>query len=157
MLLFIAIIFLLIITVYLFLQQPKFGKKSTGERLEKIKQSPNYKDGQFQNLSNTPDITEGANYFTVLKEFFFGKNKRNKPATILPSQKTNLLNLTPDENCIVWFGHSSYFIQVDGKTILVDPVLSGSASPIRFTTASYKGSDVYKPADFPAIDYLFIL
>ncbi len=156
MLLFIAIIFLLIITVYLFLQEPKFGKKSIGERLEKIKQSPNYKDGQFQNLSHTPDITEGANYFTVLKEFFFGKSKRNKPASSLPSGKSNLLSLQPDENKIVWFGHSSYFMQVDGKRILVDPVLSGSASPIRFTTTSYKGSDVYTPADFPVIDYLFI-
>lgn len=47
-------------------------------------------------------------------------------------------------------------MQVDGKCILVDPVLSGNTSPIRFTTTSYKGSDVYIPADFPAIDYLLI-
>lgn len=156
MLLLITIIFLFITTVYLFLQQPKFGKKSSGERLEKIKQSPNYKNGQFQNLSHTPDLAEGVGYFTVMKEFFFGKSKRSKPASPLPSQKTNLLNLATDENVFVWFGHSSYFMQVDGKCILVDPVLSGSASPIRFTTTSYEGSDVYIPADFPAIDYLFI-
>ena len=156
MLLLITIIFLFISTVYLFLQQPKFGKKSSGERLEKIKQSPNYKNGQFQNLSHTPDLAEGVGYFTVMKEFFFGKSKRSKPASPLPSQKTNLLNLATDENVFVWFGHSSYFMQADGKTILVDPVLSGSASPIRFTTTSYKGSDVYTPDDIPAIDYLFI-
>lgn len=156
MLLLITIIFLLIGTVYLFLQQPKFGKKSSGERLEKIKQSSNYKNGKFQNLSHTPDLAEGVGYFTVMKEFFFGKSKRSKPASPLPSQKTNLLNLATDENVFVWFGHSSYFMQADGKTILVDPVLSGSASPIRFTTTSYKGSDVYTPADIPAIDYLFI-
>ena len=135
---------------------PSFGKKSTGERLEKIKNSPNYKDGQFQNLSHTPDLTDGAGYFTVLKDFLFGKSKRSKPAGRLPSQKTNLLTLEPGENILVWFGHSSYFMQVDGKTILVDPVLSGSASPIKFTTTSYKGSDVYTANDFPAIDYLFI-
>ena len=156
MLLFAAIVFVLIGTVYIFLQQPKFGKKSTGERLEKIKQSPNYKNGQFQNLSHTPDLTDGVSYFTVMKEFFFGKSKRSKPATTLPSQKTDLLNLAPNENVFVWFGHSSYFIQVDGKAILVDPVLSGSASPISFTTTSYKGTDVYTPGDFPVIDYLFI-
>jgi L-ascorbate metabolism protein UlaG (beta-lactamase superfamily) len=156
MLLFAAIVLVLFSAVYLFLQQPKFGRRPSGERLEKIKNSPNYSNGQFQNLSFTPDLTDGANFFTVLKEFFFDKSKRSKPANTLPSKKVDLLNLLPDENILVWFGHSSYFMQVDGKTILVDPVLSGSASPIRFTTVSFKGSDVYTPADFPAIDYLFI-
>ena len=156
MLLFLAIVLVLIGYVYFFLQQPKFGKKSSGERLEKIKNSPHYKNGQFQNLNHTPALAEGVGYFTVMKEFFFGKNKRSKPASPLSSQKINLLNLAADKNVFVWFGHSSYFMQVDGKTILVDPVLSGSASPIRFTTKSYKGSDVYTPDDFPNIDYLFI-
>lgn len=147
---------ILVTGIYLFLHQPKFGKKPTGERLEKIKQSANYKNGQFKNINFTPDLAEGTSYFTVLKAFFFGKSKRSKPATTLPSQKTNLLNLLPNQNMLVWFGHSSYFMHVDGKTILVDPVLSGSASPIRFTTLSYKGTDVYTPDDFPTIDYLFI-
>jgi L-ascorbate metabolism protein UlaG (beta-lactamase superfamily) len=157
---FLLIIFLVIlaviIVVYVFLQQPNFGKRPAGERLEKIKNSPNYKNGVFQNLNDTPAITDGANYFTVIKKFFFGKSNRSKPATALPSQKTNLLNLPPDENVLVWFGHSSYFMQVDGKTFLVDPVFSGSASPLRFTTTSFKGSDVYTTDDFPVIDYLFI-
>jgi L-ascorbate metabolism protein UlaG (beta-lactamase superfamily) len=157
---FLLIIFLVIlaviIVVYVFLKQPNFGKRPAGERLEKIKNSPNYKNGVFQNLNDTPAITDGANYFTVIKKFFFGKSNRSKPATALPSQKTNLLNLPPDENVLVWFGHSSYFMQVDGKTFLVDPVFSGSASPLRFTTTSFKGSDVYTTDDFPVIDYLFI-
>jgi L-ascorbate metabolism protein UlaG (beta-lactamase superfamily) len=53
-------------------------------------------------------------------------------------------------------GHSSYFIQLDGVKILVDPVFSGNASPVSFTTKAYAGSDVYTPEDMPAIDYLFI-
>jgi L-ascorbate metabolism protein UlaG (beta-lactamase superfamily) len=156
LLIIVLVILALIIVAYVFLQQPKFGKRPAGERLEKIKNSPNYKNGVFQNLNDTPAITDGANYFTVIKKFFFGKSNRSKPATALPSQKTNLLNLPPDENVLVWFGHSSYFMQVDGKTFLVDPVFSGSASPLRFTTTSFKGSDVYTTDDFPVIDYLFI-
>ena len=57
---------------------------------------------------------------------------------------------------MVWFGHSSYFLQIDGKKILVDPVFSGNASPVKFTTKSFEGSDVYAAADIPVIDYLFI-
>ena len=150
------VIIVLIISVYIFLHSAVFGKMPAGERLEKIKNSTNYKNGSFQNISDTPDLTDGAGYFTVLKEFLFKKKMQGKPAQILPSKKTNLLSLPPNENILVWFGHSSYFMQVDGKTILVDPVLSGNASPVKFTTKSFKESDVYTPDDFPTIDYLFI-
>ena len=150
------IIIVLIIGVYIFLKIPAFGKMPEGNRLENIKLSPNYRNGSFQNISPTPDLTDEAGYFTVLKEFLFKKNMQGKPAQILPSKKTNLLSLPPNENILVWFGHSSYFMQIDGNTILVDPVLSGNASPVKFTTKSFEGSDVYTPDDFPVIDYLFI-
>jgi L-ascorbate metabolism protein UlaG (beta-lactamase superfamily) len=150
------LIIFLIIAVKLFMRLPQFGKVSSGDRLEKIKASPNYKNGQFLNLSNTPALTEGVSYYAVMKEFFFDKSKRGNPGIILPSKKADLLNLDPGKNMLVWFGHSSYFMQLDGKRILVDPVFSGSASPIKFTTRSFSGSDIYTPDDLPVIDYLFI-
>jgi len=57
---------------------------------------------------------------------------------------------------LIWFGHSSYFIQIDGKRILVDPVFSGNASPLPGTVKSFKGTDAYNIADLPEINYLFI-
>lgn len=36
--------------------------------------------------------------------------------------KTDLKKIAEDENVLVWFGHSSCFIQIDGRRILVDPV-----------------------------------
>ncbi len=153
---FIVLLALLVLGVLIFMQQPRFGRKPTGARLERIKQSPHYRDGQFQNESFTPDLAEGANYLKVMINFFFGKSKLNTPAAPLPSQKTDLLHLDPNENILVWFGHSSYFMQVDGKKFLVDPVLSGHASPVNFTTPAFKGTDVYSVADLPDIDYLLI-
>ncbi len=152
----IIILVALIVYIYLFLQRPQFGKAPSGKRLERIESSPNYKNGQFQNLSHTPALAEGESYFKVMRKFFFGKSKRGIPAVVLPSKKTNLFNLDLGDDVLVWFGHSSYYIQEDGKRFLVDPVLSGSASPVRFTTRSFKGSDVYSVDDIPQIDYLFI-
>ena len=143
-------------TIYIFIQQPKFGKIPKSSKLELIKQSPHFKNGKFENLTPTPDLTEGVSYYAVMKEFLFEKSKRGKPAAILPSVKINLQQLNKDENVLVWFGHSSYFMQVDGKKFLIDPVLSGAASPVRFTTKSFKGSDVYTTDDIPSIDYLVI-
>ena len=138
------------------MQQAKFGKMPGHERLQRIKNSSNYRDGKFQNLSFTPDLTEGVGYYKVMKEFLFDRNKRSTPVDTLPSKKIDLHSLNIDENVFVWFGHSSYFMQIDGKKILVDPVMSGHASPLKFTTKAFKGTDVYTTDDIPEIDYLFI-
>lgn len=150
------IISVLSLGIYFYMQQAKFGKAATGARLERMKTSPNYKDGKFQNLHNTPAITEGYSYTTVLFEFLFKKVDGRIPDVTIPSEKTDLLKLTPDQDVLVWFGHSSYFIQLDGKRILVDPVFSGNASPISGSNKAFKGTDRYKVSDLPNIDYLFI-
>ncbi len=136
--------------------QCTFGKTPTGKRLERILASPNYRDGKFQNQNHTPDLAEGVSYYKVTKDFFFDKDKRNIPSFALPSVKTDLRSLPTNENLLIWFGHSSYYMQVDGKRILVDPVLSGNASPVSFTTKSFKGTDIYTIDELPDIDYLFI-
>lgn len=151
-----SIIAIFALIIFLFMQQAQFGRQPKGERLEKIKKSPNYKDGSFKNLSFTPDLAEGATYYSVLKEFLFSKKIRQKPINAIPHTKIELKNLNPSENILVWFGHSSYFMQLDGKTFLVDPVFSGGASPIKATTRAFKGTDVYSVSDFPEIDFLFI-
>jgi L-ascorbate metabolism protein UlaG (beta-lactamase superfamily) len=156
MIIILALVLIIIAFIYFFTHQPSFGQAPSGQRLELIKRSPNYRDGQFQNLSPTPALTEGVSYFGVLKEFFFTKKYRVKPTGPLPSKKTDLLSLSPEENVLVWFGHSSYYLQVDGKKILVDPVFSGNASPVSFTTRSFPGTDIYTTDDMPEIDYLFI-
>ncbi len=156
MLVVVVIIIAFVAAVAIFIRLPRFGSKPSAARLAAIKQSPNYKDGAFQNQSPTPSLTDGATYSSVMKEFFFMRNKRVMPELPIPSVKTDLLSLNRNEDVLVWFGHSSYFIQIDGKRLLVDPVLSGHASPFSFTTKAFPGSDRYKPEDIPDIDYLFI-
>lgn len=53
------------------------------------------------------------------------------------------------------FGHSSYYIQSGGKRILVDPVFE-DAAPISFLNQPFDGTDIYRAADMPDIDYLII-
>lgn len=134
----------------------KFGKKPSGARLERVLKSPQFKDGKFRNLSHTPSLTEGHNYLGVTKKFFFNRDANRLPDRIIPSVKTDLLNLRQDENVLIWFGHSSYFLHIDGKNILVDPVFSGNASPLPSTNKAFEGADIYKVEDMPEIDYLFI-
>ncbi|WP_240670996.1 MBL fold metallo-hydrolase [Lacibacter luteus] len=138
------------------MKKAKFGKQPSGERLALMKKSPNYKDGKFVNINHTPELTEGYSMLGVTYEFIFKKNERRYPVDSIPSIKTDLLNLPAELDILVWFGHSSYFMQIDGKRILVDPVFSGNASPIPQTVKSFKGTDRYTVDDLPDIDYLFI-
>ncbi|HEU4469661.1 MAG TPA: MBL fold metallo-hydrolase [Flavisolibacter sp.] len=154
------IFFLVVVAIatagYLFMQQPQFGRLPSGERKQRINASPHFAKGQFQNQSPTPALTEGASMLSVTAAFFFARPRSVTPPMVMPSQRSDLLNLDPAQDVLVWFGHSSYFMQLDGKKILVDPVLSGSASPVKFTTRSFKGSDVFTVSDLPSIDLLFI-
>lgn len=156
MLIFILIVVIIVTFVIVFIHQPNFGRLPSGERLQRIKNSSHYKNGQFQNLSNTPALTEGETYSKLLKMFLFSDRSQSKPKHPLPSVKTNLSGLDINDDVLVWFGHSSYYMQLDGKRILADPVLSGAASPLPGGTKAFKGADIYKPADIPPIDYLFI-
>lgn len=151
-----VVIALVALGIVLFVNQPMFGKMPTGKRLTRIENSPNFRNGAFQNLSITPSLAEGESFFKVLRKFLFQNKVGVKPLDDIPSIKTDLHNLSSDEDVLVWFGHSSYFMQVDGKKILVDPVLSGSASPLPFSVQAFNGSNIYSPDDIPEIDYLFI-
>ncbi len=142
--------------IIVFIQQPPFGKAPTGQRLERIKSSPNYKNGSFQNIEDTPDLAEGVNMLTVLWSFLFNKTPRQVPVDSIPHVKTDLHALDIRKNVLVWFGHSSYYLQVDGKRVLVDPVFNGNASPVSFTTKSFPGTTSYHAEDMPGVDYLII-
>ncbi len=150
----VILVFALVVAAYM--QLPKFGKYPSGERLKRIKSSPNFRDGAFVNKSYTPILTEGTSFYTVFKEFFFAKKERIAPPDTIPSVKTNLLDLDSTQDVLVWFGHSSYFMQIDGKKILVDPVFCGYASPFSFNIKGFAGTDIYTADDLPEIDYLFI-
>jgi L-ascorbate metabolism protein UlaG (beta-lactamase superfamily) len=151
-----SILLLASTVIFAFMHTARFGKHPEGARLERIKNSPNWKDGEFQNQSFTPALTEGVSYYKVMKEFFFDKKIDLKPSDTIPNVKENLLAKSKTEDYMVWFGHSSYLMQLEGKTFLVDPVFSGNASPVSFTTKAFVGANNYDVNDLPEIDYLLI-
>lgn len=142
--------------VYVYTLQPQFGRKPSSKKMEKILKSPNYKAGKFQNLSHTPQFTEGTSMLNVLYDFFLKRASNRVPKQTIPIEITDLTLLPQEVDALIWFGHSSYYFQVDGKTFLVDPVFSGNASPIPGSNKSFAGSNYYQPENMPQIDYLLI-
>lgn len=138
------------------LNQPRFGKQPQGDRLERVRQSPNYKDGKFQYPVPTPQFSKDVGLVSVLWDGIFSKNERLRPDAPIPAVKTDLKALSPGEDAVVWLGHSSWFIQLGGKRFLIDPVFSDYASPFSFSNTAFDGTSIYTAEDMPEIDCLLI-
>ncbi len=134
----------------------EFGKLPDGERLARIQASPNWRDGKFHNETATPMYTNGKSFSSVLWDFLFVKHSDTKPERALPVVKTDLTSLKSDEDVVIWLGHSSWFIQLDGHKILIDPVFSSYAAPFSFMNKAFSGDYPWQAADMPEIDYLII-
>ncbi|MBL7875400.1 MAG: MBL fold metallo-hydrolase, partial [Cyclobacteriaceae bacterium] len=124
-------IFLFALTVYIFMQQQSFGKLPEGARKQKIEESPNYKNGSFQNRIKTPMMAPDVSYFSMIRKFLSDKPE-TYPHSKIPSVQTDLKTFTSEKPSIIWFGHSSYLISIDNKRILVDPVFSQRPSPVQY-------------------------
>ncbi|WP_254151914.1 MBL fold metallo-hydrolase [Chryseosolibacter indicus] len=138
------------------MQQSSFGKLPSGERLSRIKESKNYKDGKFQNLAVTSTIAEDASYIKLFIKFF-GKGIGREPERPLPSIRTDLKKNTNGIPSVIWFGHSTYLLEVNDKRILVDPIFSNRPSPVQYAgSKSYPGTRIYNEADLPELDVIVI-
>jgi len=135
---------------------PSFGRLPKGVRLERIKASPNYVNGEFRNQLPTTTFSEGGNRMSFLRDFMFGDSARVKPAHALPQIKTDIKN--PALNCdrVLWLGHSSYYLELAGQRILIDPIFSPYAAPFAFLNKAFAGAYAFSAEDMPEIDYLII-
>src|SRR3954454_11053804 len=101
----------------------QMGAKTPPEFLSR---SPQFRDGKFQNEVATATIPEGMRQ--TLWAVLFGKQKR-RPAGAVPLVKAPAIELSPEGLSIVWYGHSSALLEIEGKRVLFDPVWSDRCSP----------------------------
>ena len=144
---------------FTYLNLPKFGKIPDEISMAKIKTSPNYKNGQFQNRYPIPEPIKKRSAISSIKarlDFVFKEYPNTAPTKKIPVVKTNIKSINKSDNIVVWLGHSSYYIQLDGLTFLIDPVFSDHASPFPFMIKAFPGTNIYQTEDFPEIDFLII-
>ncbi|WP_425917299.1 MBL fold metallo-hydrolase [Acinetobacter sp. TSRC1-2] len=135
---------------------PQFGKLPEQVRLERIQKSPHYIHDEFTYPVATPMLRDGESTLKIFWDNFWEEKQQTVPPQAIPSVKTNLLALNPQQDVVIWLGHSAYYIQLAGKRILIDPVLSDYAAPFSFLVKAFKGTTLYKVEDIPEIDYLLI-
>src|SRR5687768_15841297 len=106
------------------------GAAPEGERLARIKRSPNYRDGAFRNPVESKLGTEGSTLST-LRQWLLGREQRNPPGAIPIVALTRESLTRPPASGLraTWLGHSTVLVEIDGARILFDPVWARRASP----------------------------
>lgn len=147
----ILIIFCLLISEFIRTYLP-FGKLPAGARENRIQHLTNFQDGQLKNEHFTPVKPADVSYFKMISKFFFGKHPGRIPVDSIPT-------MLPEFNGagVTWFGHSSYLVEIDSVSILVDPVFKDKPSPFSILgTSPFKGTDVFDVEMLPEIDIVLL-
>lgn len=137
-----------------------FGTRPGKEYDDKFKTSTHYNPDEKVFFNRRQDLLKEmrkrAMSFSTFKEWFAGGENR-KPAKPLPEIKPDMEEFVKpsDDIKVVWFGHSTFLLNLDGKIILVDPVFSGSAAPFSFMVKRFQ-KPVLELSELPPIDYIVI-
>ena len=124
-----AIIALILIIGTLFLNlSPQFGRLPSEEQIVSYQASGHHDGEKFVN--RIPAIME-IKFWSLLKKQFADAPKRN-PSRNIEVEKidsTEIANYRKDTTRLTWFGHSAFLLEIDGKKILLDPMLSEVPAP----------------------------
>lgn len=139
---------------------PAFGSSPDKDQIEKLKNSPQYNQERGQFVNRQQDVLDqmrkDSMNFKTIKEWLTNTEGR-APLSPLPEVKPDLVEfLKPAKDVkVIWFGHSTFLLNVSGKIILVDPVFSGTASPFSFMVKRFQ-PPVLKLAELPKLDLVLI-
>ncbi|MBB6610082.1 MBL fold metallo-hydrolase [Pontibacter sp. Tf4] len=138
---------------------PQFGAEAEGARLQAMQQSPNYKDGQFQNPVETNMDIGFMGYMKLLRTRLFGESDNQLPQKPIPVRAINpkRFNNTQDTATIVtWLGHSAFIVEIDGKRLLLDPMMGDIASPFSFIGPERFSALPITAEELPPLDAVLI-
>ena len=138
---------------------PQFGGSPTEEQTESYSKTGHYKEGVFVNeLETNMDMDFSAMYETMLEFIKGGENLQ--PKEDLPVKKIEAQWIEQNKNQLTkltWFGHSAFLLQLDGKKILIDPMLGESPAPHPMIGVKRYNKEIpIEIKNLPFIDFVII-
>jgi L-ascorbate metabolism protein UlaG (beta-lactamase superfamily) len=128
----ISIIGLLVLFYFLFVNYyPSFGGDVSKEKQVVYQKSEQYREGKFNNIEPVPKEISFKDNLKIAYAFLTTEADNLKPKNDIKVNKLDVKTVAnyKKEGRLIWFGHSSFLLQIEGKTILLDPMLSKVAAP----------------------------
>ncbi len=157
----VAIISGLIITIgFLFVNfSPQFGGKISKKQKLAFQQSANYDDGKFINLGNVSMEMSTSDIFKSMGGYL-NAPKNTSPSDNIEVMKVDSMDIVQHKlknSNLIWFGHSSFLLQMDQKNILIDPMFSETPAPHPMLGSKRFNSEMpIEIAKLPKIDAVII-
>ncbi|SDR96716.1 L-ascorbate metabolism protein UlaG, beta-lactamase superfamily [Polaribacter sp. KT25b] len=128
----VVLVVVLIVIYFLFVGfYPSFGGDISKEKQTEFMKSPQFHNRKFENTHPVNMDMSFSETLTMAKKFFFTKVEDGRPKNDIVVQKidaTNIANYASSTR-FVWFGHSSFLLQMNHKNILIDPMFSDVPAP----------------------------
>jgi len=137
---------------------PQFGATPSKADLTRFASSTQFNGDVFNNQIPTSTSSDFKSMMVALWEFVRGTPNRTPEngIKVLPVSTTDLANSSL-ETRILWFGHSTFLLQMDGLNLLFDPMLSDVPAPHPWVGSKRYSSELpIEPEDLPNIDAVFI-
>jgi L-ascorbate metabolism protein UlaG (beta-lactamase superfamily) len=137
------------------LRPAAFGADPGGARMRRIRNSPNFADGVFQNPETARTRPDGS-MLEFAKVYFRSEERAHRsPTGTVPVHATTLADLARPAATglrLTWMGHSSVLAEIDGHRVLHPvPLPLAALGPVDVVVISH---DHYDHLDMPTIKAL---
>ena len=129
------------------------GARPAGERAQRMRLSPHYRDGAFHNTEPSRTL-HAADSARLIREFRAGRAGRRLTGPIplaTPPQDT-----TTDGLHVTWLGHATVLVEIEGRRLLFDPLWSDRCSPVPGVGPRRLHPVPLALADLPRLDAIVI-
>lgn len=157
----VGILLSLCVTVVLAVGCSALGTKPDEKRRALFEKSPQFRKQKEIFVNRNEEIfakmSERNKASGGFLKFLFGSDKEAKPENGLPVLKPLVAEFlkASDDIKVIWFGHSTFMLNMKGKIILIDPILSDYASPVFFIMRRFQAPPLTLE-ELPKIDYVLI-
>jgi L-ascorbate metabolism protein UlaG (beta-lactamase superfamily) len=122
-------------------------------RAERVRRSPQFRAGKFHNTVAPTPVPAGAIRRAMIGMLLDQGDRR--PALPVPLV-TPPIGPASDGLHVVWYGHSSALVEIEGRRVLFDPVWSERCSPSRLVGPRRLHPPPVPLRDLPTVDAIVI-
>lgn len=151
-----SLVLLIVISYFLVVAcSASFGGNVGEKRQQSYTKSQQFREGIFHNINDDVPQKRSFKEIVNLAIYFFTDDSPNKAPEknieVIQHDSTEIASFKATR--LIWFGHSSFLLQTQGKNILLDPMFSQVAAPYDWLGRNRFNKEMpIKPVDLPTID-----